>query len=290
MNPPPPPSTANPLCVDLDGTLTVNDTLAESALMAIRRHPLVMIRSPLWLLRGRAYFKQRTAQLAIPEPAQLPYHDDVVLFLRDQHDLGRKIILTTGADHRIAQAVAQHLNLFHHVIASDGKTNCTGSRKVAAIHQHLNHQPFDYLGNSRTDLPLWTAAQQALIAAPQRGALSQLRRIKLPQRIFKTNTGHLAHYLKAMRPHQWVKNLLLAVPMLVGHRLTLPQLGPNLALFAAVFFTFSLCASAIYLLNDLLDLDADRRHPTKRDRPIPAGQITLANARQHSANPPPTPA
>ncbi len=272
-----PHDNSRPLCVDLDGTLVATDTLGESVLQAVRHHPLRMLASPWWLTRGRAYFKRRTAELAIPDPALLPYRDELVLFLRNERDAGRRLLLTTGSDELVARPIADHLGLFDTVIASDGHTNCTGSRKVAAISQHLNGAAFDYIGNSCTDLPVWSAAAEALVVSPRRGVLARLGRVKQPQRIFEAPMNRLVDLVKAMRPEQWAKNLLLLVPMLVGHHLK-TGLWQNMVKIWIAFVAFGMCASFVYLLNDLLDIDADRRHPNKRFRPIAAGRISLTCA------------
>lgn len=269
---------SRPLCVDLDGTLVATDTMYESLLLAVRTRPLHLIAAPFWLFQGRAFFKQQLARRAIPDPATLPYRDELVLYLRDQKAAGRRLILTTGTDALVAGTIAKHLDLFDAVLASDGRTNCTGSAKVQAICAHLDGESFDYVGNSTIDLPVWKAGNDALVAAPSKHLLRRLETLKKPTRVFEASGGRASDLVKALRFNQWAKNLLLLIPMLVGHRMALTELWPNLLSCLMAFITFGLCASSVYLCNDVLDLESDRRHPTKRRRPIAAGRVAVSAA------------
>lgn len=155
-----------PLCVDLDGTLVACDTLHHSIAMLLRRRPWACGTLPLHVLRGRAAFKRTVADQFVPDPARLPYRGNVVGFLRDERKRGRTLLLVTAADRLIADPVANHLGLFDEVIASDGRSNVKGAAKALAIRRHLAHAPFDYMGDSVADLPVFAAARQAILVCP----------------------------------------------------------------------------------------------------------------------------
>jgi len=264
-----------PLCVDLDGALLASDLLWESLAVMVRKRPASIGRMPMWLLRGKAYFKSRVAEHALPDVTLLPYREDVLAYLKRELGEGRRIVLTTGADRRGAEKIAEHLQLFSSIIASDGQSNVTGSRKVAAIRRHTEGGEFDYIGDSRVDRPVWRAARRAMLVEPSRRLLRKAEREASVEHVFPKRHGTLKSALSALRVHQWVKNVLLFVPLVLAHRIG------DLDLLVRVgwaFVAFSLCASAVYVANDFLDLEHDRRHPVKRHRPFAAGKLPIASA------------
>lgn len=268
-------SSQPPLVVDLDGTLVRTDMLHESAIRVVRERPLDLLRLPVWLWRGKAAVKQALAARASFDPATLPYHEAFLAWLREQAREGRRLVLCTASDRTIADAVAGHLNLFDEVLASDGHDNLAGARKAEVLVQRYGEQGFDYAGNSSADLAVWPRARQAVVVAPSPGVLQRARAQFQVEQVFAAAPAGGRTWLRAMRPHQWLKNLLLAVPLLGAHQLGDWQLW---ALLVLAFVAFSLCASAVYIGNDLLDLDSDRAHPRKRLRPLAAGVIPAWNA------------
>lgn len=263
------------LFVDLDGTLVATDLLAEAtaALFATRSRSLLSI--PGWLLAGRARLKQRLAECVTPNVARLPFRQDVLEFLTEQKRAGRRLVLATASDRRWAQAVADELGLFDHVLASDGVQNLKGSRKLEAIEAHCRERgadEFGYIGDSPADLPIWKAASEVYAVEPSSGTLQALGE-RRPLRVFGAPGSRWKAALHAIRPHQWVKNVLIFVPLVAGH-----QLGNAAAVIGALvaFVAFSLCASAVYVLNDVLDVEADRGHPVKRGRPFASGALPIA--------------
>jgi 4-hydroxybenzoate polyprenyltransferase len=259
-----------PLVVDLDGSLVRTDTLIECFVGALR-HPIRLARALFALRHGRAALKAALARIAAPDPATLPYRQDVLAFLREEHGRGRPLILATAADRRIALAVAQHLDLFDAVLASDGAVNLAGRRKLAAIKDALGRD-FAYVGNERRDLAVWREAAGALVV----GATPRFERAVLDvapiERSFRRDTDWQRAFFRAIRPHQWVKNLLVFVPLVTARAIgDLAGWGEATAMFAA----FSLTASGIYLINDLCDLAADRKHIEKRRRPFASGALPL---------------
>lgn len=262
-----------PLVVDLDGTLTPTDTLAESVVRAVRRRPANLLRLPLWLLRGRAALKARVADEADFSATHLPLHEPLLAYLREQKASGRQLVLATAAHHSVAGSVSQALGLFDQVLASDAGRNLKGAEKLAAIIERVGPR-FAYAGDSACDRPIWAAAEAAIIIGSPRGS-RQLRSSGRIEQEFAVERAGPSTWLRALRVHQWLKNLLLFVPLLTSFAFLDP---PSVLAAVLGFFAFSCVASATYLVNDLLDLGADRTHPRKRHRPLAAGRIPITTA------------
>ena len=265
-----PPATERPLCVDLDGTLVKSDTLVDSLLLLARTRPLEALRVPLWLLGGKANLKRQVTARVTLNVERLPYNRPLLEYLMAQRGEGRKLYLATGADSGLADRIARHLNIFEGVLSSDGATNNIGSNKLAGFRARFAGG-FDYIGNARPDLPLLAAAATSMLANP-RAALRMAMRARgmKSQRTFTDRGGTLRTVIKAIRVHQWAKNTLIFLPLLLAHRVQAP------VILAAVlaFVCFSLCASATYIINDLLDIEADRQHPRKSKRPFASGNLS----------------
>ncbi len=269
-----PPRAAEPvLCVDLDGTLIHTDLLYESLLTLLRQSPLTLVLLPLWILRGRAYFKQQIAARVQPDTTNLPYNEALLEKLRGERGRGRRMALVTGSPISFAQSVAAHLGLFDDVIATDDQVNLTGRRKAERLVQRYGARGFDYAGDSYADIPVWAAARHGWAVNVSPVALRLASRTEFTQR-FDRPRATIAHYLRAIRVHQWLKNVLVFVPLLAAHRAGDSQLLVNACV---MFLAFSLCASSGYVLNDLLDLAADRAHPRKRKRPFASGALPLTH-------------
>ena len=262
-----------PLCVDLDGTLVKSDTLVDSLLVLLRTHPRSALKAFRWVLDGKAALKAQVANIVSLDVAHLPYNRPLLEYLEQERGQGRRIYLTTGADARLAERIAAHLGIFDGVLASDGNTNLTGNNKLATLRAEFHGQDFDYIGNARPDLPLLEHAGAAMLANPHASleSLVKSRNITIHQH-FEDRSSRRKAFLKAIRVHQWAKNVLIFVPLLLAHALQL-----RLVLQAILaFFCFSLCASATYIVNDLLDIETDRRHPQKRLRPFAAGDLQVS--------------
>lgn len=266
--------TAVPLCVDLDGTLIRSDLLLESALMLVKSNPLYVFRIALWLLlRGKAALKAEIAKRVVLNPAALPYNTEFVEWLRSEREAGRSLWLCTAANERLAAAVALHLDFFDGVIASDGATNLAGAAKAAQLAEQFGERGFDYCGNERRDLAIWQRARGAIVVHGGRRLERDAGRHIPILRSFPMQTSTARATLRELRPHQWAKNILILVPLFAAHRAGNLQ-SLSQALLAVV--AFCLCASSVYVLNDLLDLEADRGHPRKSKRPFAAGTLSLA--------------
>ncbi|MEK7707476.1 MAG: UbiA family prenyltransferase [Verrucomicrobiota bacterium] len=261
-----------PLAVDLDGTLIRTDMMWESVARLLRKNPLAALASPLWLLRGRAHFKQQLATRVQVDAASLPYHEEFLNWLRDEKRAGRKLVLATASDIEMARPVAQHVGLFDEVLASDGKTNLRDNAKLAALPKKFGERGFDYAGNSSPDLDVWGGSREAIVVNASSSLVQKASARTKVGRIFPTRMSLTAALLRSLRPHQWLKNLIVFVPVLTAHKLSDPH---ALATVALAILAFCLCASAVYLSNDILDLEADRHHPAKRNRPFAAGHLPL---------------
>lgn len=260
-----------PLVVDLDGTLLRTDLLHESTLMLIKTNPLSMLSLPGWMVDGKARFKREIAQRVSLDYLGMPYHEELVEWLRSERARGRRLVLATASDEKLAQAVAAHLLLFDEVLASNGKTNNASARKAAALVERYGERGFDYAGNSKADLAVWDRARRAvLVSAPASIRRSAAQRAPVDREFAAAPAGMKA-WVKALRLHQWMKNLLLFLPLLGSHQILDP--GLMMREFIA-FLAFGLCASSVYLVNDLMDLESDRNHPSKRLRPFAAGVLS----------------
>jgi 4-hydroxybenzoate polyprenyltransferase len=274
-----PAGNGRPLCVELDGTLIRTDLAVEHLLQLLKRNPLYLLLLPLWLWRGRAVLKHEVAKRVPFNVAELPFNEPFLAYLRAEFALGRKLVLATAADQIQAQAVAEHLGLFERVFASDGRINLSADAKRRRLEEIYGRGKFDYAGNAKDDLKVWPAAVEAIVVNPEPGVLAQLQRQRPIARVFPNlalvpGGKPWGPYLKALRLHQWMKNGLLFVPLVMSHKLF--EAGP-FAQTCLAFLAFGLTASAVYLLNDMVDLRDDRRHPTKRNRPFAAGTIPLTH-------------
>lgn len=263
--------TVRPLCVDLDGTLVKSDTLVDSLLVLARTHPAQLLALPAQLMRGKAAFKAFVTSHVTLDVVHLPYNRKLLQFLHDEHNRGRSIYLATGADTHLAKRVAAHLGLFTGVLGSDGSTNLTGNRKLDRLRSQLGNQPFDYIGNDVPDLPLLAHATENMVANPSlRLRLRMRTRGLLPVRAFVERGSTFRSVIRALRIHQWAKNLLIFLPLLLAHHVPLNLFLSGLLAFCC----FSLAASSAYIVNDLLDIESDRRHPQKRSRPFASGDLS----------------
>ena len=263
------------LFVDLDGTLIRSDLLWEAFVRLVRRSPWSVLMLPFWLLRGRAAFKRTLSERVSIDASVLPYRSSVVTYIEEQRSQGCHIVLATASDERWAHAVAERLGVFDAVLASDGTHNLKGAAKLAAIESYCETREgpsWGYIGDAAADLPIWSKADDVLVVEPPSGLLSRIRAIKAPAQVFDGSPARARAAIRAIRPHQWVKNVLLFVPLVLARNFT-DML--QLATVGAAFVAFSLCASAVYVFNDLLDIEADRAHKRKCKRPFAAGALPL---------------
>jgi 4-hydroxybenzoate polyprenyltransferase len=258
------------LCVDLDGTLVKSDTLLDTVLVVARQRPLDLLQVPGWIAQGKAAFKRHLTSAVSLDVEHLPYNRPLLEYLRVQHGEGRAIYLATAADQTLAERVAAYLGIFAGVLASDGATNLAGGNKLAAFRAQFGDE-FCYIGNARPDAELLAACESPMVANPDRALLVGMKRKgTIAAARFEDRVPALRSWLKAIRLHQWAKNTLIFVPLLLAHQWNPGTFGGAIT----GFFSFGLCASATYIINDLLDLETDRKHPRKRRRPFAAGDLS----------------
>ncbi len=266
------------LCVDLDGTLIRGNVLWECVLVLLKTRPVTLLLLPFWLLAGRASLKHRLASRAHLDPTRLPYRQQVLDLIQQEKATGSRIALVTAADSEIAEAIASYLGVFDEVHASDGKMNLKGANKASFLAQHFSQTGFEYIGDSAADVEVWRNARAAYVVgtearAGQAAAVTTVKGAILEPRVsLRTSLGtSIGTWVNALRGHHWAKNLLLFLPLALSHNLAVEPLVRTLAGFAL----YGLCASGLYILNDLLDLHSDREHPWKKERPIAAGDISI---------------
>lgn len=261
-----------PLVIDLDGTLLHSDLLHESVLYLLKVKPWKILNLPFWLLSGKAKLKSEIARVISLPVCYLPYNDELIGYIREQKGLGRRIILCTASHQIPAQSVADHLGIFDEVLTSNENVNLAGIAKAKALSNLYGDKGFDYVGNSHTDLVVWANARRAIIVNGSSSLVKKVNALFVVEKIFPRPTIWFKSWVKVFRLHQWVKNILIFMPAIAAHTAMTGDLWKDLVL---AFFSFSLCASFVYVLNDLLDLESDRRHPRKRFRPFASGQIPI---------------
>lgn len=261
-----------PLCVDCDGTLLRTDLLHEAIFRLMKQSLFSLLLLPYWLLRGKAFMKAQLADRVIIDATLLPYNESLINYLKSERDEGRQIVLATASHHKFAKAVAEHLGIFNKVVATNSNMNLSGSNKANLLMEMFGERGFDYVGNSRVDLNVWRHAAGAVVVNASTSLANEVAQVCKLVKIFPLESRQLSHYLKALRLHQWLKNILIFLPLLAAHKVTDFQLVTNAV---EAFLAYGLCASSVYLLNDLLDLPSDRAHPRKRNRPFASGAIPI---------------
>lgn len=265
-------STGVPLCVDLDGTLIRTDLLLESFLAHLKIKPWVIFLLPLWIVRGKAYLKERIAREVEIDTTVLPYCTTLLTDLRHARANGQLLVLATASHEKYAKGISDHLGLFHDVMATSGSLNLAGSGKAERLTERFGKGGFDYVGNSTADLKIWPQARQVIVVNPEFGVLGMVRKLFPSARVIEDRKPILRTLVRALRLHQWLKNILVFVPLVAAHKI-----GDVSALIEviAAFLAFGFCASSVYVVNDLLDLESDRHHPRKRKRPFASGELSI---------------
>lgn len=266
-------NTSLPLCVDLDGTLIQTDSLWESCLRLITQQPLTLILLPIWLFLGKAGFKEKVSQSIELSPASLPFNTNLLKYLTQQRLNNRHLVLVTAANKKIANAIATHLNIFDEILASDNKHNLAGENKAKALTDKFGEKGFVYAGNAAVDLKIWQHAAAAVVVNASDTLTNKAKQATSIEKIMPAKQKlSIKIILKAIRVHQWTKNLLVFTALILAH-----AWHQEKALITTVyaFFSFSFAASAIYVFNDLIDLEADRDHIIKKFRPLAAGTLPI---------------
>jgi 4-hydroxybenzoate polyprenyltransferase/phosphoserine phosphatase len=268
------PSKMKPLVVDLDGTLIRSDLLIESAFAHLGHNPLRVVSLLSATRHGKAALKAEIAANTEVDVSHLPYDEDVVSLIRQRRAAGSQTYLASASNERYVRAVADHLGLFDGWFASNDNENLSSQSKARCLVNSFAEGGFDYVGNGRADLAVWSVASHRIGVRVSAAVRSKLINMDPDAVIVENAVGQTRVWIKLLRVYQWAKNALVFVPLVTAQHFDLLAFGEAIGAFLA----FSIAASAIYILNDLVDLDADRRHPSKRRRPLAAGTFPIKGA------------
>jgi 4-hydroxybenzoate polyprenyltransferase len=263
---------ARPIVVDLDGTLVHTDMLYESVLLLFKYKPHFILAIPFWLLDGKAMLKRKIASHVNIDIPSLPFNQNLIDWLKIKKDFGRKLVLCTASDTLFAKEIAKHLKFFDEVIASEGIENLAGKNKANLLVKKYGENGFDYIGNSFADLLVWEKSKYGLVVNGSKKLIHQASGITEIKHVFLKQKNSFRTWVNVFRLHQWIKNILIFVPIFATYQVINYGQWINLAL---AFLSFSLCSSSVYIANDLLDLQNDRLHLRKRFRPFASGQIPI---------------
>lgn len=260
-----------PLVVDLDGCLIKADLLHEAALALLKKNPFYLFNILYWLLSGgKVLLKNQIAERININAAILPYHPEFIAYLKKEK-AKRVLILATGSPMKWAQSINTHLKLFSNVIGTTSN-NLTGANKADVLVLQYGEQGFDYAGNAYADFKVWDKCDKAIVVNAPNRLEKQVRLKGNLERSYSRTGSRFKSFMRALRPHQWVKNSLIFVPLASINKFGLNSETLNAAM---AFTAFSLCASAVYVLNDMLDIDDDRHHRSKKKRPFAAGDLSI---------------
>lgn len=263
-----------PFCVDLDHTLISTDIIWEQILTFLKRNPLNFFIIVIWLLRGRKYLKEKLAESVEIELNQLPFRDSIISFIRQKKETGAKVYLVTATNQKVAKKINEYLNLFDEIYGSTTYVNLRSKHKANLLKEKFGIRGFEYIGDSWRDLPIWELSAKNYLVSPSKNLAKKVSKIPNFGGIIGIESVGAIRYFQMIRVHQWVKNFLLFLPPLLAHSFDLYIYLK--ALWA--FLSFSIVASAIYILNDFFDLKSDRTHPYKKNRPIASGNVDMTTA------------
>ncbi len=264
-------NTKFPLCVDLDGTLIKTDSILEATLLAIKRKPLLLFMLFFWILKGKNYFKSHILALAKPDAELFPYNQNVIEIIEAAKNEGRHIVLTTASLESVANDVNKYTGLFDELIFSTENHNNRSENKSKTLDEKFGKGQYDYMGNSSADLDVFENCRNAYLISNDKSLINKATKANPNLTVLEADGHFLKHLIKEMRIYQWVKNLLIFLPLLLAHEFTDITAITNSII---AFFCFSFTASFIYIVNDLLDLESDRIHKKKRNRPFAAGVLS----------------
>lgn len=259
-----------PLVLDVDGTFLKTDILFECFWAGLGKDPLRVLKACVLNLSRPAELKRELAEIAGLRTDILPTDPEIKLLAESCLSAGREVVLASASDAQLVQRLAADHGLSPRVFASDGHVNLKGQAKAEALVAAFGENGFDYAGNEKIDREIWKRSENALIVGNHPMIEQSLARMGKSTTTYPGGWA-FRDLVRAFRPHQWVKNVLLLLPMLAAHDFSLPTLLLVLLGVAA----FSAAASTIYIVNDLLDLEADRLHPTKQVRPFASGAVPI---------------
>lgn len=262
----------HPLCVDLDETLVKTDCLVEAVLAILRNDYLSIFMLIKWLFKGRSFFKYMVFRHADLDVQELPYNSEVIDLIKREREQGRPVVLATASPDFFAEKVAAHLGLFAQTIGSSETMNLKGTAKAKHLVERFNEGGFDYVGDSKADLPIWKSAERSFLVNPSRSVEKTVLSWQKKTEVLRTKPSLAKLLIKQIRIHQWTKNLLIFLPIVLSYKFLE---WPLWLISFYGFLSFSFMASAVYIVNDLLDLASDRKHPENSRRPFASGHLNL---------------
>lgn len=261
-----------PICVDLDETLIRSDSLADSIFCALKNNPLIIFLLPFWIIKGKFYFKKRILEFFQINPEILPFRNEVLDFLKLKKEEGRKIILISASLQEIADSVANHTGIFDEAYGTSSETNLKANNKSLFLVEKFGKFGFDYIGDSKADIAVWKNARKSYLVDPGLNTLKKVEKFNNIEKVFRSKKNTFKLIIQEIRVHQWLKNLLIFLPLLMAHKLN----NVDLIIKSVIaFLSFNFIASFVYVVNDLLDIDSDRHHPRKKNRPIASGNLSI---------------
>lgn len=260
------------LCLDLDGTLIKSDALFESLFQLIKINPLLLFFVPIWLMKGKPNLKEEIDKRIDFDAANLPYNQELLEYAIQQKELGRKVYLATASHISIAEKVANHLGIFDGVYATKDGYNLKSDKKAIVLNEVFGKGNYVYAGDAKVDFNIWKDSAAAIVVSNSKSFINSVSSKFAIEKSFYNEVNLPKKIIKQIRVYQWVKNILLFLPIILAH-----SLGNIKELTDVVigFFSFSVSASFVYVLNDLLDLDSDRSHPRKKFRPLASGDLPI---------------
>ena len=267
------------LFVDLDGTLIKSDLLFECLVPIIKNYFYAIFLAPFWLLKGKAYLKDKFSDLVSINPEILPYNNNVLEFIKKEKENGKKIILATASNHKLAKTISDYLGIFDDVIASSKEENLKGKNKLNKIKSYIENndvnKEFSYIGDSEADVKIFKETANPVVVGNKVVFNSVKSNNENTIFLDSENNFTLKKFFRMIRTYQWVKNFLIFLPLILAHKF----FDVNLLFKALVaFFSFSFLASSVYIINDIMDVESDRMHPTKKNRPIASGSVKMSSA------------
>ncbi len=262
-----------PLAIDLEGTLVRTDLFVESLCVLLKTKPFTALLVPFWLLRGKAWLKAQIARHTHLSPRRLPVNPELMAYLESVKGK-RKIVLATSSNEKFASPISEHFG-FDSFVASTDSVNLQGDNKRNKLEELYGKQGFDYAGDDDSDISVWQSARKCILVNADNRTRDRVSSSLKFEQVFDHSTSSAIDYFKGMRVYQWIKNLLVFVPLLVAHKFDNSEALMHTVL---AFIAFSLCSSSVYILNDLFDLPDDRLHPNKKNRPITSGRLPIKHA------------
>ena len=264
-----------PLCVNCEHALLKTNLFQEAVFLYVRRHPLNIFLLPIWLLRNKSSLIQKMSQDLQINWRTVPLWERVVERVRAALNDGRRVIFLTAMPQPWSQMLSKEFAGSEVILQSGASGSGPHATAASSLIELFGLKGFDYIGDGRSDLAVCESARRVLLVTSDRAAIAEANAVSLVESVVPKDRTESFAFFKMIRVHQWVKNLLIWVPLLAAHKLTSIH---GIALAAEAFLAFSFCASSVYVLNDLLDVESDRQHARKRNRPLAAGKIEANHA------------